>query len=291
MVLTVQRNTISFQNWKQYAEPTFHILVWGMYFASINVKWTGPWIAEGFLPDWVAPHFAIAIPTLFLLNVYWWIPTFLRKGKWPVFLAIFLGCLVWFELARAYIFYSVLPSVSYWNELTGENSLVFGKLNVLTANFIFWSFIFRFTRDWFYNQSLIERLTSEKQKLLDSFQLKQKSNLVSYTTMFHIKKHNGNLALKISAIVCFKAQGDFVLALDHQGRKHIINDSLKNVKAQLNPQDFFQINRSEIIHFTYFNGYKSHIKNRLRIDLETLEDPMYTSNSRTPQFRNWIRNR
>ena len=79
-----------------------------------------------------------------------------------------------------------------------------------------------------------------------------------------------------------------MFAFDAHGKKHIVNDSLKNIKDQICQNAFFQINRSELVHFNYITKFNPFTKNRLEISLNHLEDTLYTSNSRTPDFRVWI---
>jgi len=123
-------------------------------------------------------------------------------------------------------------------------------------------------------------------------QLKQLlENKKNYTkTTFSIKKREGIVLLKTEDIVCFLAQGDFVLAVDKDNRKHIINDSLTRIENQIDKHVFFRINRSEIINRNSVIKYNQHIKNRLAITLTDYKQILYTSNSRTPDFRIWIEN-
>ncbi len=282
-----------------------HVILWILFFASINVNWTESWIEERFLPEAVAPHIALAVPTLFLLNVFWLIPNYLSKKKWFHYIWLSLSILVGFEILRALLFASVLYESDsfisvFKNELFGENSLVFGILNVLTLNSIFYSFIYRFTRDWLINQSIIETLRFEKRQLqfVNQPQLIENkvidSNIVSIPEpksirkTLVVKKRNGVFLLKVTDIVYFQAQGDFVFAFDAFGNKHIINESLKNIRNQICEHQFYQINRSEIINFDYITKFDSFTKNRLEISFKAISDVLYTSNSRSAEFKQWI---
>lgn len=111
-----------------------------------------------------------------------------------------------------------------------------------------------------------------------------------YKSIFSVKKRDGIFLLKTNNIVCFQAQGDFVIAIDINNRKHIINDSLTRIENQIDKSIFFRINRSEIINKNSIVKYNQHIKNRLSITLSNYKDILYTSNSRTPDFRIWIEN-
>ncbi|WP_299212437.1 LytTR family DNA-binding domain-containing protein [uncultured Aquimarina sp.] len=121
-------------------------------------------------------------------------------------------------------------------------------------------------------------------------QLKYLLNLEKkqYKSTFSIKKRDGVFLLKVAEIMYFQAQGDFVLAIDTNDKKHIINDSLTHIENQMDNNVFFRINRSEIINRNSIFKYNQHIKNRVAITLNHAEIILYTSNSKTPEFKNWL---
>ncbi|MFT5619604.1 MAG: two-component system response regulator LytT [Arenicella sp.] len=125
-----------------------------------------------------------------------------------------------------------------------------------------------------------ELLSELKNQLLESTQ--------SYKSRFTVKKANGVFLLKTSEVAYFQAQGDFVLAIDKLGKKHILNESLQKVAEAVNPKQFLQINRSEILNIEAVASYENYTKNRLAIHLVNSVEILYTSNSRTPAFRVWV---
>lgn len=261
-------------------------VLWTLFFATINVQWTNSWIKVDFLPESVPPHFAIAIPILFLVNVYWLIPTLLTKKKWFFYVSISFTLLMGFEVVRSLVFSEVLGGeISFQDEFSGSNSILFGKLNVMTITFIVYSFLYRFGRDWIIHQSLIRKLQLELNSI-NKHEIVKKDKDVKET--FSIKKKQGSLLLHAKDVVYFQAQGDFVFAIDKEHKKHIINDSLRNITNQIDARTFFQINRSEVINFHFVEKYHAYIKNRLEIKIQNSKDLLYTSNSRTPMFRTWV---
>lgn len=287
-------------------EVWIQVILWALFFATINVNWTSSWISESFLPESVAPHIALIIPIMFLLNVYWLIPKFLNKTAWVKYIWLSISLLISFEIIRALIFTIGLQNSEsilnvFKDELFGENSLVFGLLNVIILNMVFYSFVYRFTRDWIINKNITEnlKLQSENQRVnglqlagssslnfIDSEAIKLEPKVLKET--FTIKKRDGVILLKVDQILYFQAQGDFVLAFDNNNNKHIVNESLKLIKGQICEKLFFQINRSEIVNFNYISKFNSYTKNRLEITLKNNQSLLYTSNSRTPEFRSWI---
>lgn len=123
--------------------------------------------------------------------------------------------------------------------------------------------------------------------------LKQLQGLVQQTPKrfkqtFTVKKPTGVFLLSVQDVTYFQAQGDFVFAFDNKGQKHILNHSLAHIEEQVDPEYFFRINRSELLHFHAIEKYYAYIKNRLEVSLKDGQTTLYTSNSRTAEFRSWI---
>ncbi len=110
----------------------------------------------------------------------------------------------------------------------------------------------------------------------------------SYKNRFTVKKNNGVFLLNIANVSYFQAQGDFVLAFDKKGSKHILNQSLSSIDDAIDPKKFFRINRSEIINIDVIVKFDAYTKNRLAISLAEPAPKLYTSNSRSPEFRSWL---
>lgn len=300
-------NISSIKSFLLNKEVWLQTITWTLFFASINVYWSKNWIAKSFMHEAVAPHIAIMVPIIFLLNVYWLIPKFLNKKRWLRYIWLSFSLGIGFEIIRALVFTLVLKENSsfiemYKDELFGENSLIFGFLNVLIFHVIFYSFVYRFTRDWLINQTIIETLTFKNQELqFNSLQMAGDTRLNlsnnnypiesssrSFKKTLVVKKRNGIFILKVEDILYFQAQGDFVFAFDNSNNKHIVNESLKTIREQVSEDLFFQINRSELVNFNYIAKFNSFTKNRLEISLSNSNSLVYTSNSRTPEFRLWV---
>ncbi|MEW7288927.1 LytR/AlgR family response regulator transcription factor [Aquimarina sp. 2304DJ70-9] len=109
-----------------------------------------------------------------------------------------------------------------------------------------------------------------------------------YKKRFVIKRTKGIQLLNVSDISIIEASGDFCVAIDSNGKKHPISQSIGVLKEQLPPKKFFRINRSEIIHIDFINNIESHFKNRLLITMTGNKDKVMTSSSTTSEFRKWL---
>lgn len=109
-----------------------------------------------------------------------------------------------------------------------------------------------------------------------------------YKRTFTVKKRDGVFLLKADEVAYFQAQGDFVEGIDRLGKKHILNYSLTAIEEAIDPRQFFRINRSEIVNMDSILKYDAYTKNRLVITLGRPAVNLYTTNSRTPEFRSWV---
>ncbi|MFD2567276.1 LytR/AlgR family response regulator transcription factor [Pseudotenacibaculum haliotis] len=110
----------------------------------------------------------------------------------------------------------------------------------------------------------------------------------NYKKRFVVKKPKGIQLLNVTDISMISASGDFCLATDMYGKRHPISQSLGSIYEQLNPNKFFKINRSEIIHIDFIENIESHFKNRLLITIRGAEEKVMTSSSTTAEFRKWL---
>ncbi|MGK0314303.1 MAG: two-component system response regulator LytT [Saprospiraceae bacterium] len=147
----------------------------------------------------------------------------------------------------------------------------------------------QFLDAWKKYQILFDKRDSIDPKIIfDKLKLIVNNSKAEYKTRFTIKKSNGVYLLSVDDIVYFQSQGDFLLAYDVDRNKHAINQSVLNITKLLDPTKFFQINRSEIINVEYIQKFETHFKNKLCISMIGIENSLYTSSSRSPEFRTWL---
>lgn len=110
----------------------------------------------------------------------------------------------------------------------------------------------------------------------------------NYKKRFVIKKTKGIQLLNASDISVVEASGDFCIATDHNGKRHAISQNISTIYSQLNPNKYFKINRSELVHIDCIESIESHFKNRLLIKMKGLKETVMTSSSATAEFRKWL---
>lgn len=112
--------------------------------------------------------------------------------------------------------------------------------------------------------------------------------LKTYKKRFSIRMKGGIYLLNTIDIVYLKTEDGLLLAYDAKGRKYPLNNTLSQVKNMLDPNLFFQINRSEMINIQFIQKLAPYFKDRLAIYLKNVEHPLITSSNRTPELRRWL---
>jgi DNA-binding LytR/AlgR family response regulator len=111
----------------------------------------------------------------------------------------------------------------------------------------------------------------------------------TYKKRFAVSTHQGTYFLDVEQIAFFMADESVIFAIDALGKKHLLTaTTLKDIEAQLNPSDFFRINRSELIHKPYVEKIERYSKNSLAINIKGSHTLLKTSQSQTSSFREWI---
>lgn len=101
--------------------------------------------------------------------------------------------------------------------------------------------------------------------------------------------NKGIYFLETERITFFKAEEGVIFAFDDSGKKHLLNQTvLKEIESQLNPNEFFKINRSELVNKKSIIKLERYSKNALALEMKGWGNPLITSQSQTADFREWI---
>ncbi|MCL3782006.1 response regulator transcription factor [Prolixibacteraceae bacterium JC049] len=118
------------------------------------------------------------------------------------------------------------------------------------------------------------------------FQLPQ-----SYRKRFLISGGNKMKSISIDEIAYFRAEGKYLYLIDKQGNSSLVDNSLKELENQLNPELFYRINRKMILHYDCINEVIAFSKNRKKVIISPApSDPLETivSQERTRDFMQWL---
>lgn len=134
------------------------------------------------------------------------------------------------------------------------------------------------------------------QKNSDGEVLRQLSQLLGQTPVANVFKkrftaqtNNGIYFVDTENITFFSADEGVIWAFDTNGKKHLLAETtLKIVESQLNPADFFKINRGEILHRQHIEKVERYSKNALSVKVKGSVQTLLTSQSTTSAFRDWL---
>ena len=106
---------------------------------------------------------------------------------------------------------------------------------------------------------------------------------------FTIHTNQGILFLNVADISYFQAEEGVIFAYDMLGKKHLLSYStLKEIEDLICPNDFFRINRSELVHKIHIEKIERYNKNSLSIRLKGNANYLKTSQSNTSLFKEWL---
>ena len=78
------------------------------------------------------------------------------------------------------------------------------------------------------------------------------------------------------------------IAIDENGKENEFRYKLIDLIKELNPKEFFQINRGEIVNINFIEKIEPYFGDRLAISIKNYKQHLITSASTTSEFRKWI---
>lgn len=129
----------------------------------------------------------------------------------------------------------------------------------------------------------------------NNFMLNQLSSLLergtrpTYKKRFPCKLGQEMIFVEAGNICYLLAEESVVFAVDIRNQKYMLSQSsLKEVLNQVDPLQFFQINRSEIVNVKLIERFERYGKNNIAVKLIGIPSYLITSQSKTAAFREWI---
>lgn len=110
-----------------------------------------------------------------------------------------------------------------------------------------------------------------------------------YKKRFSIKIGNQLRVIPIVEVECFFSEnkGTYIHTLDN--RDYLIDSTLEILETEINPKDFFRINRKFIISLKSIKEIQVHTNSRLKIVLPSYkDDEVIVARERVSDFKDWI---
>lgn len=111
----------------------------------------------------------------------------------------------------------------------------------------------------------------------------------NFKSRFMVKIGNRIKAVKTEDIAYFHSSNKLTMLITREGNKYPVDYSLDDLIRFLNPDTFFHINRSLIIHIDAAKEIHPYFKGRMKLILQPeLEEEVIVSSQRTPLFKIWL---
>jgi DNA-binding LytR/AlgR family response regulator len=110
-----------------------------------------------------------------------------------------------------------------------------------------------------------------------------------YKKRFLLRKGQSLAILPVSDILLIRAVNGVLLATDGQHQVHMLTENnLGDIEAQLDPTEFFRLNRSDLIHISSIVKVEPYNKESVAVQLSCESTPLLSSKTRTAAFRKWL---
>jgi DNA-binding LytR/AlgR family response regulator len=122
-------------------------------------------------------------------------------------------------------------------------------------------------------------------QLTELFQSRQKS----YKDRFLIKHAEQISFIRTPDIAYFLSEESYTFLVGKSGKRYIIDGTLDQITDQLNPSDFFRINRKIIVSIDAISSVQNYFNNRLKVILNPAEkEDVLVSRNRVKDFKDWL---
>ncbi|WP_440122040.1 LytR/AlgR family response regulator transcription factor [Tenacibaculum sp. Ill] len=110
-----------------------------------------------------------------------------------------------------------------------------------------------------------------------------------YKKRFTIKVGQHLKIINTEDIECFYSENKATYIQTNSNRNYLIDNSLEYWQEELDPEQFFRVNRTFIVHINAIKDIVSYTNSRLQLKLESYEDSeIIVSRERVKDFKNWI---
>ncbi|CAL2084575.1 LytTR family DNA-binding domain-containing protein [Tenacibaculum sp. 190524A02b] len=110
-----------------------------------------------------------------------------------------------------------------------------------------------------------------------------------YKKRFTIKVGQHIKIVHADEIECFYSENKASYIHTNGNRNYLLDHSLEHWQEQLNPEHFFRVNRTYIVHINAIKDIVSYTNSRLQLKLHNYEEAeIIVSRERVKDFKNWI---
>lgn len=152
----------------------------------------------------------------------------------------------------------------------------------------------RFLKSWEKYLRIRQSESNPKKEFMDRLQgLLDNQILGNQKTKTRIRVSSGPsiYLLEMSDVAFFLADGGLVWAVDLHGKRHLLRQAtLKEIEEITASEQFYRINRAELVNKSFVEKLERFNKNTISISLKNLPDHLVTSQNSTAGFLEWLEN-
>jgi len=118
--------------------------------------------------------------------------------------------------------------------------------------------------------------------------LQQKSDM-SYRKRLPVRVASELFVIDVADIMFFRITNGVIFAILNEKKKYpLTEETLSALEDQLDPQQFFRVNRSDIVNIRYIKSIRIDDGNDYTVLLKNSEEKLVMSQSRIAQFKTWF---
>jgi DNA-binding LytR/AlgR family response regulator len=131
--------------------------------------------------------------------------------------------------------------------------------------------------------------TPSQEKMLESITMAMQSLTKRYRERFVLRIGEHLKSVEVDDILFFFSLDKASFAQTNDGRKHILDFTMDQLEAVLDPNKFFRINRKYIVSVRSIHDMISHVNSRLRLVLKSSDDAdIIVARERVQEFKDWL---
>jgi two-component system LytT family response regulator len=117
----------------------------------------------------------------------------------------------------------------------------------------------------------------------------QQQAQAAYKKRFLVKRGAEYIAIKTEDIAYCYATHKLVCMVENSGQKYILDKSLSDLEKELDPAQFFRLNRKYLASINAVKKMKAYGKGKLEIELHpAVDEEVIISNENVPAFKDWM---
>lgn len=129
----------------------------------------------------------------------------------------------------------------------------------------------------------------------DNLLLRQLSGMLqqkpgnSYRKRFPVRVAGELFIIDVADVIFFRITNGVIFAVPGEKKKYpLMEETLSALEEQLDPQQFFRVNRSDIVNINFIRSIRITEGNDYTILLKNVEDQLTVSQSRITQLKEWF---